>query len=239
VAGEARRRRLRALLKTAHAAPADLDVFEQAFMHESAARERREISNERLEFLGDSVLGFVAATWLYEHHPDKDEGWLTRRKAAMVNDRVLAQTALRLGFPEIMQVGAGMSRAGGAHNETILADAFEAFVGALFLRYGEGKTRRFLIESHLRLVDLSDESVTDAKSRLQHVMQERYRQVPVYRDEAVGTPQAPEFRSQVILKDTVLGSGTGKSKKQAQLEAAGKALETLLAQPRATSSKRS
>lgn len=232
MAGEARRRRLRALLKTAHAAPADLDVFEQAFMHESAARERREISNERLEFLGDSVLGFVAATWLYEHHPDKDEGWLTRRKAAVVNDRVLAQTALRLGFPEMMQVGEGMSRSGGANNETILADAFEAFVGALFLRYGEGKTRRFLIEAHLRLVDLSEESVTDAKSRLQHVIQERYRQVPVYRDEAVGTPQAPEFRSQVILKDTVLGSGTGRSKKQAQLEAASKALETLLAQPR-------
>lgn len=238
MAGEARRRRLRALLKTAHAAPADLDVFEQAFMHESAARERREISNERLEFLGDSVLGFVAATWLYEHHPDKDEGWLTRRKAAVVNDRVLAQTALRLGFPEMMQVGEGMSRSGGANNETILADAFEAFVGALFLRYGEGKTRRFLIEAHLRLVDLSEESVTDAKSRLQHVIQERYRQVPVYRDEAVGTPQAPEFRSQVILKDTVLGSGTGRSKKQAQLEAAGKALETLLAQSRATSTKR-
>jgi ribonuclease-3 len=72
----------------------------------------------------------------------------------------------------------------------------------------------------------------DAKSRLQHVMQERYRQVPVYRDRAVGTPQEPQFTSQVILKDTVLGSGTGRSKKQAQLEAASKALETLLAQPR-------
>lgn len=232
MAGEQRRRRLRALLKKAHAAPTDLDLFEQAFMHESAARERREISNERLEFLGDSVLGFVAATWLYEQHPDRDEGWLTRRKAAIVNDRALAQTALRLGFPEMMQLGEGMTRAGGAQNETILADAFEAFLGALSLRYGESKTRRFLIEQHLQQVDLSEESVTDAKSRLQHVMQERYRHVPVYRDEAVGTPQAPCFTSQVILKDTVLGSGTGKSKKQAQLEAASKALETLLAQPR-------
>jgi ribonuclease-3 len=238
MAGEQRRRRLRALLKKAHAAPAELEPFEQAFLHESAARERRQSSNERLEFLGDSVLGFVAATWLYEHHPDKDEGWLTRRKAAIVNDRALAQSALRLGFPEVMQVGEGMARAGGAHNETILADAFEAFVGALYLRYGESKTRRFLVEQHLRLVDLSDESVTDAKSRLQHVLQERYRQVPVYRDEAVGTPQAPEFTSQVILKDTVLGSGTGRSKKQAQLEAASKALETLLATPRARNSKK-
>jgi ribonuclease-3 len=237
MAGEQRRRRLRALLKKAHAAPADLDIFEQAFLDESAARERKQISNERLEFLGDSVLGFVAATWLYEHHPDKDEGWLTRRKAAIVNDRVLAQTALRLQFPEMMQVGEGMARAGGAHNETILADAFEAFVGALFLRYGEQKTRRFLIEQHLQLVDLSEENVTDAKSRLQHVMQERYRQIPVYVDKAVGTPQAPEFTSQVILKDTVLGSGTGRSKKQAQLEAASKALETLLAKPRRASKK--
>ena len=99
MAGEQRRRRLRALLKKAHAAPMDLDLFEQAFTHESAARERREVSNERLEFLGDSVLGFVAATWLYEHHPDEDEGWLTRRKAALVNDRALAQSALRLAFP--------------------------------------------------------------------------------------------------------------------------------------------
>lgn len=238
MAGEQRRRRLRALLKKAHAAPADLDLFEQAFMHESAAREWQQISNERLEFLGDSVLGFIAATWLYEHHPDQDEGWLTRRKAAVVNDRVLAKTALRLAFPEMMLLGEGMTRAGGAHNETILADAFEAFVGALFLRCGESKTRRFLVEQHLQLADLSEESVTDAKSRLQHLMQERYRQAPVYRDEAVGTPQMPEFRSQVILKDTVLGSGTGKSKKQAQLEAASEALETLLARPRAQSQKR-
>lgn len=238
MAGEQRRRRLRALLKKAHAAPMDLDLFEQAFTHESAARERREVSNERLEFLGDSVLGFVAATWLYEHHPDEDEGWLTRRKAALVNDRALAQSALRLAFPEMLQLGEGMARSGGAQNETILADAFEAFLGALFLRYGESKTRRFLVEQHLQQVDLSDESVMDSKSRLQHLMQERYRQVPVYRDHAVGTPQEPRFTSQVILKDTVLGSGTGKSKKQAQIEAASKALETLLAQPRTQTKKK-
>lgn len=238
MAGEQRRRRLRALLKKAHAAPTDLDLFERAFMHESAARELRARSNERLEFLGDSVLGFVAATWLYEHHPDQDEGWLTRRKAAIVNDRALAQSALRLGFPEMLQLGEGMARSGGAQNETILADAFEAFIGALYLRYGESRTRRFLLEQHLQQVDLSDENVMDPKSRLQHLVQERYRQIPVYRDEPVGTPQAPRFTSQVILKDTVVGSGTGKSKKQAQLEAASKALETLLAQPRAQRKKK-
>lgn len=238
MAGEQRRRRLRALLKTAHVAPVDLDLFEQAFVHESAAREQKRPSNERLEFLGDSVLGFVASTWLYQQHPNADEGWLTRRKAAIVNDRALAQTALRLGFPELLQMGEGMARSGGAHNETMLADAFEAFAGALYLQYGEPRTRRFLLEQHVELVDLSDENVTDAKSRLQHLMQDRYRQVPVYREESVGTPQAPQFRSQVILKDRVLGFGTGKSKKEAQLEAASKALETLLAPPRRSAKKK-
>lgn len=228
MAGEQRRRRLRALLKKAHAAPGELELFERALTHESAARERHEVSNERLEFLGDSVLGFIASTWLYEEHPDKSEGWLTRRRAAIVNDAALAQTALRLGLPELLHLGAGMSRAGGALNKTILADAFEAFVGALYVRYGENKARRFLFEQHLSLVDLSEESVTDPKSRLQHVTQERYREIPLYRDRAVGTAQAPQFTSQVILKDRVLGAGTGKSKKQAQLEAASRALETLL-----------
>jgi ribonuclease-3 len=238
VAGEQRRRRLRALLKKAHVAPVDLGLFEQAFVHESAAREQRRGSNERLEFLGDSVLGFVTASWLYVEHPDVDEGWLTRRKAAIVNDRALGATALRLGFPELLEMGEGMARAGGAHNETMLADAFEAFAGALFLQYGEAKTRRFLLEQHIELIDLSDENVTDAKSRLQHLMQERHRQVPVYRDESIGSPQAPRFSSQVILKDRVLGFGTGKSKKEAQLEAAGKALETLLAPPRRQAKKK-
>ena len=141
VAGEQRRRRMRALLKKAHVAPADLDLFDQAFVHESAAREQRRFSNERLEFLGDSVLGFVAASWLYVQHPNVDEGWLTRRKAAIVNDRALATTALRLGFPELLQMGEGMARAGGAHNETMLADAFEAFAGALFLQLRRNRRR--------------------------------------------------------------------------------------------------
>lgn len=189
MAGEQRRRRLRELLKKAHVAPADVANFEQSFVHQSAARELEKPSNERLEFLGDSVLGFAAASWLYETHPESAEGWLTQRKAAIVSDKALARTALRLGFPEMLELGEGMVRADGAHNETILADAFEAFVGAFYLRYGEGKTRRFILESHVASIDLSDENVTDTKSRLQHVAQERFREAPVYRETSVGTPQ--------------------------------------------------
>lgn len=229
MAGEARRRRLRALLKTAGAgARSQLARFELSFVHESAARERRTESNERLEFLGDAVLGFVCASWLHEQFPQFDEGWLTQRKAALVNDRVLAATAQRLGFSDLLELGEGMRRAGGAENVTILADAFEAFLGALYLECGEQVARAFLLREHVPAIDLSPESVTDAKTRLQHLLQERYRQAPRYRDRDIGTPQEPRFRSQVILKDRVVGSGTGKSKKTAQIEAATKALESLI-----------
>ncbi len=196
-------------------------------MHESAARERRRASNERLEFLGDAVLGFVTAAWLYERYPRASEGWLTQRKAAVVRDSALASTANRLGFPHLLELGEGLLRSGGAQNPTVLADAFEAFLGALYLQYGEPKARRFLSEHHLAFVDLSEENVTDPKSRLQTLLQERYREVPRYRDRAVGTAQEPAFISEVLFKDKLLGSGTGKSKKLAQAEAASKALEVL------------
>lgn len=232
MAGEARRRRLRALLKKAHAAPTDLAVFEQAFVHESAARERRKKSNERLEFLGDAVAGLAAASWLFEEHPEASEGWLTARKAAIVRDSSLAVTALRLGFSDLIELGSGLERSGGSENKTILADAFEAFVGALYRRYGEAKARRFVLEQHMAFVDLSDEGVTDPKSLLQSLSQQRYRELPLYRDRSTGTPQEPHFVSEVILKDRVVGSGAGRSKKLAQLQAASVALQALIKKTR-------
>jgi len=227
VAGERHRARLRALLRAAHVRASDLAAYEAAFVHQSAAREQHLESNERLEFLGDAVVGFVAAAWLYEQHPQAPEGWLTRRKAAIVRDAALARTAERLGFGDLVRLGEGAARSGGAQNRTILADAFEAFVGALFATHGEAKARRFLIEQHVSTVDLSEESVTDPKSRLQNVVQERYRQIPRYRDTSVGTAQEPRFTSEVLLKDEVLGAGSGRSKKMAQLQAAAKALAAL------------
>jgi len=232
VAGEARRRRLRALLKKAHLAPTDLTSFEQAFVHESAAREHRKESNERVEFLGDAVVGLAAASWLFEEHPKASEGWLTARKAAIVRDSALGATAMRLGFSDLIELGSGLARAGGAENKTILADAFEAFVGALYRRYGEAKARRFVLEQHMAFVDLSDEGVSDPKSLLQALSQERYRELPIYRDRSTGTPREPHFVSEVILKDRVLGSGAGRSKKIAQLQAASQALETLITKAR-------
>lgn len=230
MSGEAHRRRIRALLRLAGVRTAgDLATIEQAFVHESFSKENAAASNERMEFLGDSVLGMIAANWLFERFPDEPEGMLTVRKAAMVNDPQLAQTAERLGFPDLVQLGVGMRNAGGAHNTSILADAFEAFVGALFRCYGIEKARRFVIDEHIARLDHAPEALLDAKTRLQHYAQEHLSGTPAYADHSEGTPQVPAFRSIVSVGGKKLGTGTGPSKKAAQRAAAEAALQALKA----------
>ena len=229
MAGENRRRRLRALLAHAGVRVAgDLTLIEQAFVHESSAKEAGGVSNERMEFLGDSVLGSITARWLYEHFPDEPEGRLTVRKAAIVNDAQLAATARRLGFPELIQLGVGMRNAGGTENSSILADAFEAFVAALTLRYGVEKAQRFVEREHIEQLDHAPDALLDPKTRLQHYAQEHLAATPVYRDRSAGTAQRPHFHSSVQVKGKTLGTGSGPSKKAAQQAAAEAALASLL-----------
>ena len=230
MAGEAHRKRLRALLRLAGVrAVGDLTLVEQAFVHESHAKEQGGASNERLEFLGDSVLGMVTAAWLFERFPDEPEGRLTLRKAAIVNDAQLAESARRLGFSDVVQLGAGMRNAGGANNTSILADAFEAFVAAIFVRYGIERARTFVLGEHVERLDHDPEALLDAKTRLQHYAQEHLSATPSYREESRGTPQAPHFDSCVVIAGETLGTGSGPSKKAAQQAAAEAALRTLLA----------
>lgn len=225
MSGEAYRRRLRALLRLAGVRRADdLTPFERAFVHQSYARERGGSSNDRLEFLGDSVLGAITAGWLFEQFEDEPEGQLTLRKAAIVNDAELARSASRLGFSELVALGAGMRAGGGSGNTSVLADAFEAFVGALYLRYGLEKARAFVVEAHIEALDHSAEALLDAKTRLQHFAQEHLAATPVYRESSRGTPQRPAFNSRVSVNGKVLGKGHGPSKKAAQQAAAEAAL---------------
>lgn len=230
MSGEAHRRRLRALVKRAGVRTPgdDLSLLEQAFVHESHAKEQGGRSNERMEFFGDSVLGAITARWLFEHFPDEPEGQLTLRKAAIVNDAQLAQTARRLGFSDLVQLGAGMRSAGGSDNTSILADAFEAFVAALELQYGHDKARRFVVNEHIEALDHAPDALLDAKTRLQHYAQEHLSATPSYREQSEGTPQAPKFRSDAIVNGKTLGTGTGASKKAAQQAAAEAALAVLL-----------
>lgn len=238
MSGEAHRRRLRALLRRAGVRVAgDLTLVEQAFIHESYAKENGGFSNERMEFLGDSILGAITARWLFEHYPEEPEGRLTLRKAAIVNDAQLAESARRLEFPELVQLGAGMRGAGGANNTSILADAFEAFVAAVELRYGHEKAARFVLDEHVKQLNHAPDALLDAKTRLQHFTQEHLSATPSYRERSEGTPQIPKFRSDVIVNGKTLGTGTGASKKAAQ-QAAAEAALSLLLDPGQTSAER-
>jgi len=230
MSGEQHRRRLRALLRLAGVRTAgDLALVESAFTHESHAKERGGTSNERLEFFGDSVLGHIVAGWLFEKFPDEPEGRLTVRKASIVNDTRLAESARRLGFPEMVRLGAGMQSAGGSDNTSILADAFEAFVAALCISYGLEKARKFVLAEHVEQHDHDASTVLDAKTRLQHYAQAHLSATPVYRETSRGTPQRPAFNSRVSVKGKTLGTGSGPSKKTAQQAAAEAALSKLQA----------
>jgi ribonuclease III len=232
MSGENHRRRLRALIRLAGVRKIDdLRDFEQAFVHQSYAKERGGASNDRLEFLGDSVLGCITAGWLFERFADDPEGLLTVRKAAIVNDAQLARTARRLGFGALAQLGVGMRAADGADNTTVLADAFEAFVGALYVRFGLAKAARFVIAEHIEELDHSTDALLDAKTRLQHYAQEHLAATPVYRETSRGTPQRPAFKSRVSVNGKILGRGEGASKKAAQQAAAEAALHSIAGAP--------
>jgi ribonuclease-3 len=228
MSGEARRRRMRALLRAAGVKAGAFDVLERAFVHDSFARESGEASNQRLEFLGDSILGFIAAAWLYERYPDEPEGMLTLRKARIVNDAELARTARRLKLSEALMLGAGMRNAGGTDNASILAAAFEAVVAALYEEFGLRAARRFVEREHILLLDHDARSLLDAKTRLQHLAQARLGGTPAYHDESSGPPHEPTFTSYVDVGGETLGSGSGSSKQIAQQAAAERALEALV-----------
>jgi ribonuclease-3 len=225
--GEARRRRLRALLKRSGAEHLDPAAVESAFVHESAARERAGRSNQRLEFFGDAILGFVAARYLFATYPDATEGELARRKNALVSGDACAHSARRLAFGEIVVLGQGMNAAGGSANTSILADAFEAYLAALFLATDLATVSAFIEREHLMLLDGSEAAEADAKSALQEFTQARRSPMPVYFERAEGPPHDRRFTSQVRIGDEVLGEGIGASKKAAQLSAAAMALAAL------------
>jgi ribonuclease-3 len=227
MAGEKRRARLRALLKTAGVPDLDAAAIEPAFVHSSAGSEHAQASNERLEFFGDAILGFVASGWLMKTYPDLSEGQLTRRKAHVVSGAACAETARRLGFPDLIVLGTGMGRTGGSDNESILADAFEAFLAALYQASGLDAVTRFVEKEHLVPLDRSNAGERDAKTDLQEFTQGVLRLTPLYFERAEGPPHDRRYTSQVRVGDEILGEGIGPSKKAAQQSAAAMALSVL------------
>ncbi|GAC1615035.1 MAG: hypothetical protein NVS4B13_09570 [Candidatus Elarobacter sp.] len=218
---------MRALLKAAGAADIDGALVEPAFVHASAGRERSLASNERMEFFGDAILGFVASRWLMKSYPDLSEGALTRRKAHVVSGAACAETARRLGFPELVVLGQGMDRSGGSENESILADSFEAFLAALYEVTDLDRVTRFLEKEHLVPIDRRNVGERDAKTDLQEFAQGVLHLTPLYFERAEGPPSDRRYTSQVRIGDEILGEGIGPSKKAAQQSAAAMAVATL------------
>jgi ribonuclease-3 len=208
-----RRRRLAALLKTSGLAGIDPTHVEQAFVHESAAREGAGPSNERLEFYGDAILGFVTARWL------------TAR--SLVSGDACATTARRLAFGDIIRLGVGAQQTGGANNTTILADAFEAYIGALAGATDLERVARFIEIEHLAHIDRAEGAEADAKTALQEFTQAHFGTAPTYFERAEGPPHDRRFTSQVRIGEETLGEGIGASKKAAQQSAAAMALALL------------
>lgn len=210
-----------------------LELLQQAFVHRSFLNENPGFplsSNERLEFLGDAILGFVAAEFLYKRFPEMSEGELTNLRAALVRTETLARIARRLLLGGYLYLGRGEQASGGRERPLILASAFEALVGAVYLDQGLETVREFLLqqlepELH-RAIRLKLSK--DFKSMLQELAQGKWQVTPVYETVAVGGPDhAREFTIEVRLGARVVGTGRGKSKRKAEQEAARQALEVL------------
>ena len=199
-------------------------VTHGSYRHESG----RGDDYERLEFLGDSVLGFIVAEWLSKDDPSAGEGELTRRKQTVVCAEALADAARAIDLGSFLRLGRGEDQSGGRLKPSLLADAFEAVVGALFLDRGLRPTRAF-VRRHLgpRLHATRDMSASDSdfKTRFQELSQARWRQTPRYRIAAtVGPPHARSFDAEVTVDGRIVGTGRGTSRKQAEQEAARAAL---------------
>lgn len=214
----------------------NLALYEQALLHRSLLRGRPEShlhSNERLEFLGDAVLGFVVAEHLYHRFPDKDEGFLTRLRSKLVNGQALSEYAATFGLGEIVLLSDNMVQAGGRENPTILADAFEAVIGALYLDLGEAAARTFIQEKVLADIDLEElaEQRDNYKSLLLEYVQALGWPQPQYEVMLEEGPSHDKvFTVQVLLRERPYGRGRAPSKKKAEQLAAGEALNRLRAE---------
>lgn len=222
---------LQKIARKLHIDISDYALLQQSLTHRSFLGESGEaLSNERLEFLGDSVLGVVVAEYLYTQFPDRSEGDLAKAKAVAVSEPVLAESAKNLGLPDMLLLSSGEEASGGKRRLSILSDAFEALVATIYLDCGMDAARQFVLRAlESILVDIErKEHIRDYKSLLQEHTQGIYKQAPSYNViREVGADHDKTFSVEVRLEELVMGRGEGKSKKQAEQAAALQALEYL------------
>ncbi|HYM64976.1 MAG TPA: ribonuclease III [Candidatus Sulfotelmatobacter sp.] len=204
-------------------------LFDQAFTHRSYLNEIKEklSSNERLEFLGDSIISFVVSQYLYEKYPYFDEGVLTNIRSLLVNTKSLAQIAKSLDFGKFLKLSRGEEESKGRQNQSLLADSFESYVGALFIDQGIDIVSTFLEEIFVPKAEeiAKNKSFKDPKSLLQEYVQSKKQNSPSYKVlQESGPAHARNFRIGVYINSKLIGEGLGKSKREAEENAAEKAL---------------
>ena len=206
------------------------ELLERALAHRSwCAEHGGAASNERLEFLGDAVLGWVVADLVFHAHPDLPEGRLSELRKSVVNGLALAEVATSLGLGDHVKLGRGEAAAGGASKPTILSDAFEAVLGAVYLD-GGAPAAHALVERHvgpLLATRLDVVSELDPKTELQERCARLGRPAPAYAVTSTGPDHAKVFRAQVSVGGEVVGDGEGSSKKSAEQAAAAAARHAL------------
>lgn len=207
-------------------------LFQQAFTHRSYLNEsKKELeSNERLEFMGDSILSFVVSEHLYKTFPDFDEGILTNLRSLLVNTKSIAQAARILELGKYLKLSRGEEESKGRENESLLANSFESFIGALYLDQGIEAVKAFIGTMLFPQIDeiVKNKAFKDPKSLLQEYVQARKQSSPVYKVlNEEGPPHAKTFTIGAFVNQELIGEGLGKSKQDAEEEAAKKALSFL------------
>ena len=212
----------------------DPALREAALTHRSFAFERGvPVTNERLEFLGDSVLGLVVTDMAYTAFPDLPEGQLAKLRAAVVNMTALADVARSLGLGSVILLGKGEETSGGRDKASILADALEAVFGAVYLDLGLDVARELIERLFRPRLDayVRGEGDRDYKTILQELASQRLHAMPEYRLEDRGPDHEKEFTATVFLAGEPLGMGTGRSKKEAEQQAAREAFARMSSRP--------
>ena len=216
----------------------DPSIFQHALVHMSYCNEQgldASDSYERLEFLGDAVLELIVSAHLYGLFPDADEGRLTKARSAIVRGQVLAGVARRLGLGEQLLVGRGFGDSGGRDQDSVLAAALEAVIGAVFLDQGLEAAREFVnqhLSPELTQLARSGPPPENPKSQLQELLQGQGRPPPSYRQVGRDGPDHdPVFTVEAVVADAVVGAGRGGKKSEAERAAAADALSNLFPGP--------
>lgn len=221
---------LKELQKRLHYNFKDEEILIQAITHKSYANERKGLlkDNERLEFLGDAVLDLSISHIIMEKFPDLSEGEMSKLRASVVNEGTLAILAKEIGLHEYLLLGHGEERSGGRSKPSILADSFEAVIAAVYLDGGFEEAFRIVTGQFSKLLSKTD-LYRDYKTRLQEFTQERLKCMPAYNLKSTSGPDhARVYEVELLIEGKLYGTGKGKTKKEAEQEAAREALENLV-----------